>query len=132
MWAGVKVGLGIATLASGHLILGGAMVAVATSSLGSALLWGRHRQEVYEIMRGDYPEGGERYQSSEVSYNEEGAEAESGTLISAKSSATSLHQTSAPTASRVADEAALADDDKCLTTESTAASGCAITAHRDQ
>ncbi|CDJ53329.1 hypothetical protein, conserved [Eimeria brunetti] len=72
VWAGVKVGLGIATLASGHLILGGAMVAVATSSLGSALLWGRHRQEVYEIMRGDYVEGeAPQASSSAVSEGEE-------------------------------------------------------------
>ncbi|CDJ29286.1 LOW QUALITY PROTEIN: uncharacterized protein EMH_0048400 [Eimeria mitis] len=73
VWAGVKVGLGIATLASGHLILGGAMVAVATSSLGSALLWGRHRQEVYEIMRGDYTGDAEASQAtSEGSSSAEG------------------------------------------------------------
>lgn len=64
MWAGVKVGLGIATLASGHLLLGGAMVAMATGSLGSAALWCRHRQEVYEMMRGDAPSPSEQQATS--------------------------------------------------------------------
>ncbi|CDI74323.1 hypothetical protein, conserved [Eimeria praecox] len=77
VWAGVKVGLGIATLASGHLILGGAMVAVATSSLGSALLWGRHRQEVYEIMRGDYVGDADPSQAAEGSSTAEGNAEES-------------------------------------------------------
>ncbi|OEH73984.1 hypothetical protein cyc_01703 [Cyclospora cayetanensis] len=54
LWAGIKVGLGIAALASGHLLMGGAMVAAATGSLGTALFWGWHRQEVYDMMRGDF------------------------------------------------------------------------------
>lgn len=64
MWAGVKVGLGIATLASGHLLLGGAMVAMATGSLGSVALWCRHRHEVYEMMRGDTPSPSEQQATS--------------------------------------------------------------------
>ncbi|KAL8272277.1 hypothetical protein Esti_003794 [Eimeria stiedai] len=54
VWAGFKVGLGIVTLASGHLLLGGAMVAVATGSLGSAVMWSRHRRLFYEMMRGNF------------------------------------------------------------------------------
>lgn len=54
VWAGFKVGVGIFILASGHLLLGGAMVAAATGSLGSAIMWGRHRQLFYEMMRGEF------------------------------------------------------------------------------
>lgn len=67
VWAGFKVGLGIVTLASGHLLLGGAMVAVATGSLGSAVFWGRHRQEFYELMRGGFRENNEEFQTSQAS-----------------------------------------------------------------
>lgn len=45
------------------------MVAVATGSLGSAVFWGRHRQEFYELMRGGLRDSNEESQASEASEN---------------------------------------------------------------
>ncbi|KAL8434202.1 hypothetical protein ACSSS7_003303 [Eimeria intestinalis] len=67
VWAGFKVGLGIVTLASGHLLLGGAMVAVATGSLGSAVVWSRHRRLFYEMMRGNFTGTEEQPEASDTS-----------------------------------------------------------------
>ncbi|KYK62936.1 putative transmembrane protein [Toxoplasma gondii TgCatPRC2] len=58
IWASVKVGIGIATLASGHVIMGGIMLAMATSAVGSAVLWGRHRDQFRRWMAGEEPDGG--------------------------------------------------------------------------
>ncbi|PHJ19215.1 transmembrane protein [Cystoisospora suis] len=68
LWAGVKVGLGIATLASGHVLMGGLMLAMATSAVGSAVLWGRHRELFRRWMAGeDGGDAGELREETEES-----------------------------------------------------------------
>ncbi|CBZ53060.1 conserved hypothetical protein [Neospora caninum Liverpool] len=63
IWASVKVGIGLATLASGHTIMGGIMLAMATSAVGSAVLWGRHRDQFRRWMAGEEPDEGEQRSS---------------------------------------------------------------------